>query len=308
MKFLVSIIIPIYNSEKYLERCINSVLCQTYTNWELLLIDDGSTDFSNSICRTYAQNDSRVRLYTQENSGASSARNLGLSNANGDWLTFIDSDDYVNTEYIASFIDGVRSSNSLFYYQGLIDEDIDGNTCFRDANEIIGYNASKFYNLATIRKYSITYQKNIEHGEDLAFIVDYVSYMDQIQPLPAMHYHYCRRRDSISQTKPIDVLIRNLILFHHSLAKTRFVPMVNYIKKNICADLLTIMLEWYKISNPFKRQRLFEMIFASDNMYDYFPKQFKIDTFVVYLIKKRGLIIAGLTLYYHRKFISFLSN
>lgn len=307
MSILVSIIIPIYNSEKYLERCINSVLCQTYTNWELLLIDDGSTDCSNSICRTYVQNDPRVRLYTQENRGASSARNLGLSNANGNWITFIDSDDYVNTEYIASFIESLRSSTSLFYYQGLIDEDLDGNIVFRNANEIIGYNASKFYHLATIKKYSITYLNNIEHGEDLAFIVDYASHIDQIQPLPVMHYHYCRRSDSISQTKPIDILIQNLTLFRHSLAKTRFLPIVNYIKKNIYCDLLNILHEWYKISNPFQRKKLFEMIFVTDGMYGYFPKQFKIDTFIVYLIKKKFFTIAGFTLYFHRKFISLLS-
>lgn len=89
----ISVIVPVYNVEKYLRRCIDSILAQTFTDFELLLIDDGSTDKSGEICDEYAKKDSRVRVFHKENGGVSSARNLGLDNAQGEWITFVDSDD-----------------------------------------------------------------------------------------------------------------------------------------------------------------------------------------------------------------------
>ena len=90
---LISIIIPVYKAEEYLNRCLDSILAQTYTNWECLLIDDGSSDSSGSICDEYAANDSRFRVFHKENEGVSTARNLGLDNVKGEWVTFVDSDD-----------------------------------------------------------------------------------------------------------------------------------------------------------------------------------------------------------------------
>lgn len=89
----ISIIVPVYNSEKYLHRCIDSILAQTFTDFELLLIDDGSTDSSGKICDKYLQKDSRVRIFHKKNGGAYSARNLGVDNAKGKWILFCDSDD-----------------------------------------------------------------------------------------------------------------------------------------------------------------------------------------------------------------------
>ena len=89
----ISIIVPVYNTEKYLRRCVDSILAQTFTDFELLLINDGSTDSSGAICDEYTQKDSRVRVFHKENGGVSSACNLGLDNARGEWITFEDSDD-----------------------------------------------------------------------------------------------------------------------------------------------------------------------------------------------------------------------
>ena len=94
---LISIIIPIYNTEKYLPRCIDSILAQTFRDFELLLINDGSTDNSGTICDEYVKKDSRIRVFHKENGGASSARNMGLDNAQGEWIAFIDSDDWIDT-------------------------------------------------------------------------------------------------------------------------------------------------------------------------------------------------------------------
>lgn len=99
----ISVIVPVYNTEKYLRRCIDSVLAQTYADFELLLIDDGSKDKSGEICDEYAQKDARVRVFHKENGGVSSARNLGLDNARGEWVAFVDSDDYIEENYLKSF-------------------------------------------------------------------------------------------------------------------------------------------------------------------------------------------------------------
>lgn len=92
---LLSIITPVYNVEKYLERCVSSIISQTFADWELLLIDDGSTDRSGTICDDYAKKDTRIRVFHKTNSGASAARNVGLDNALGKYITFVDSDDNI---------------------------------------------------------------------------------------------------------------------------------------------------------------------------------------------------------------------
>ena len=95
---LISVLVPVYNSEQTLNRCIDSILGQTYRNFELLLINDGSKDRSGEICDEYARRDSRVKVFHKENGGVSSARNVGLDNARGEWITFCDSDDYYNLD------------------------------------------------------------------------------------------------------------------------------------------------------------------------------------------------------------------
>ena len=99
----ISVIVPVYNTEKYLHRYIDSILAQTFTDFELLLINDGSKDNSGAICDEYAAKDSRVRVFHKENGGASSARNMGLDNAKGKWVTFVDSDDYILPSFLAIY-------------------------------------------------------------------------------------------------------------------------------------------------------------------------------------------------------------
>ena len=112
-KVLISIIVPIYNVEKYLRQCLDSIMNQTYRNFECLLIDDGSTDNSADICREYASKDSRFRYFEKENGGVSSARNLGIERSGGAYITFIDSDDWVDSDYLEVL------------YNALIDENAD---------------------------------------------------------------------------------------------------------------------------------------------------------------------------------------
>ena len=97
---LISIIVPIYNVEKYLRQCLDSIMNQTYRNCECLLIHDGSSDNSEDICREYVSKDSRFRYFEKENGGVSSARNLGIEHSKGEYITFIDSDDWVDSDYL----------------------------------------------------------------------------------------------------------------------------------------------------------------------------------------------------------------
>ncbi len=96
---VVSVIIPIYNVEKYIVKCVQSVINQSYKQLEILLIDDGSTDSSGEICDTLLVEDSRIKVFHKENGGLSSARNYGIEQATGDYITFIDSDDYVHINF-----------------------------------------------------------------------------------------------------------------------------------------------------------------------------------------------------------------
>lgn len=120
----ISIIVPVYNEEKHLNRCVDSVLSQTYSELELLLIDDGSTDSSGVICDEYAQKDSRVRVFHEKNGGVSKARNLGISKANAEWIMFLDSDDYLIKDALEILISLALSTKTListgnFYFENV---------------------------------------------------------------------------------------------------------------------------------------------------------------------------------------------
>ncbi len=113
-----SIIVPVYNVEEYIDECVKSVISQTFTDWELLLIDDGSSDNSYKLCCSYAENDTRIKAIYQDNTGASGARNNGMSNAEGDYILFLDSDDFYNKdiclETIGNKLDKTKSDILIF--------------------------------------------------------------------------------------------------------------------------------------------------------------------------------------------------
>lgn len=108
---VISVIIPVYNVEAYIRRCVDSILGQTYTNLEIILVDDGSTDSSPEICDEYAQLDSRVKVIHKENGGVSSARNYGLKESSGEYLTFVDSDDYLESTCFEKMYRGMEEND-----------------------------------------------------------------------------------------------------------------------------------------------------------------------------------------------------
>lgn len=111
---MISIIVPVYNVERYLSRCIDSILSQTYSDFELLLINDGSSDSSGIICDRYARQDERIRVFHKENAGVVSARNLGLDKAVGEWVTFVDSDDWIDQNMYQTLYNEAISAQSDF--------------------------------------------------------------------------------------------------------------------------------------------------------------------------------------------------
>ncbi|QWU98701.1 glycosyltransferase family 2 protein [Francisella salimarina] len=130
---LVSIIIPIYNTQNYLPRCLESIINQSYKNLEIILVNDGSTDNSLEICESYAKKDSRMSIMNKENGGSSSARNLGLDICRGDYISFIDSDDWVEEDFIEALLEGIKKENvgiSIIGHKKIDKED------FSDTNDI----------------------------------------------------------------------------------------------------------------------------------------------------------------------------
>ena len=118
--FMISIIVPVYNTEKYLHRCVDSILNQTFTDFELILVDDGSTDRSGEICDEYAKNDKRINVIHKSNGGLSDARNAGLDIAKGEYISFIDGDDYIHPqtyEIILKIMSETRSDLGCFNYR-----------------------------------------------------------------------------------------------------------------------------------------------------------------------------------------------
>ncbi|MBR2553961.1 MAG: glycosyltransferase family 2 protein [Aeriscardovia sp.] len=110
---LVSVIVPVYNTENYLHRCIDSIIQQTFTNFELLLVDDGSTDNSGAICDEYAERDNRVKVFHQSNRGQAAARNFGIKNASGDWICFVDADDAIHCQLLQKLIHNINNTSRV---------------------------------------------------------------------------------------------------------------------------------------------------------------------------------------------------
>lgn len=137
MKPLVSIVVPIYNVEKYLDKCIKSILNQTYRDLEIILVDDGSTDKCNNICDNYAEIDTRIKVIHQKNAGLSSARNTGISLSKGEYIYFVDSDDWIEENLIEDNISIMLSKNLDIIIFGFYEEWADKNIKKLQGNELL---------------------------------------------------------------------------------------------------------------------------------------------------------------------------
>ena len=201
----ISIIVPVYKAEQTLSRCLDSILVQTFTDFELLLIDDGSPDASGVICDEYALKDSRIRVFHKENGGVGSARNLGLDNARGEWICFVDSDDWIKECFLSEFctnIDGVDMVISGYRQFGDSSEIIVFNSALYDLREKVDLGQEnnavcvfycpwrKLFRLSIIRERRIRFPEDLFLAEDTCFILDYLCFCNRIRIIPTTSYMY----------------------------------------------------------------------------------------------------------------------
>ena len=135
MEDLISVIVPVYNVEQYLERCINSIVNQTYKNLEIILIDDGSTDSSGSICDTLCTSDNRILVIHQDNGGISCARNTGIDHSRGKYVTFVDSDDWIDIRMIEKLYSRIIKDNSQIAFCNFAYVDQQGNEYYDESDK-----------------------------------------------------------------------------------------------------------------------------------------------------------------------------
>ncbi len=213
---LVSIIVPIYNVESYLEKCLQSIVSQTHANIEILLIDDGSTDRSLDICRTFAERDARIRVVHLKKAGVSVARNTGLEMASGEYICFVDSDDWVDKDYVSALLRLLRTCRADISVIGFMEE---RNGQSRPANRHLGI---RIWNMPTAYR-KLCFDKELKSHicgklfkrklfqeirfpvgqvyEDIAIMGDLVSQTKRMAVNYAPKYHYFIPPGSITQSK-----------------------------------------------------------------------------------------------------------
>lgn len=222
--FLISIVIPVYNAEKYLEQCLNSITNQTYKNFEVILVNDGSIDHSESICMDFVKVDTRFKYFTKVNGGASSARNLGLDNAQGKYITFIDADDWVDENHLEVLINNIKENNSDMAVSSIKKFDNVSRFKFRvysnQEKYLLNYNklnreeflvilpklihASNSYKIAVSKLFKkelvmdIRFDESIVYGEDLDFFFKIYNNISIISCVDEVTYVYRRHNESTS--------------------------------------------------------------------------------------------------------------
>lgn len=200
---LISVIIPVYNVSQYLSQCIQSVLAQTYRNFEIILVDDGSTDDSSKICDTYAERDSRIRIKHQNNGGVSSARNEGLQLAQGKYITFVDADDWVENDYLAELLKNMPEFGmTVCEFTTNKDEMISSGSAdilnreeayisLCSSHGIGGFCWGKLFNNELIKRTGIKFDLEVTVCEDLIFVSHYLNKCSpMIEYIHKKIYHY----------------------------------------------------------------------------------------------------------------------
>ncbi len=214
---LVSIIVPVYNGEKSIDRCITSILGQTYKDFELILLDDGSTDSSGAICDSYGEKDGRIRVVHKDNTGVSDTRNQGIAMARGEYLQFVDCDDWITREATEFFMraaaeyqcdmiiaDFYRVVGERVSQKGDIEEeglmDRAGyavKMMEKPADFYYGVLWNKFYRRSIIEKYQLKMDNSISWCEDFLFNLEYVRHARSIYALKFPVYYYVKTKGSL---------------------------------------------------------------------------------------------------------------
>ena len=216
---MVSIIVPVYKVEEYLPRCIESLINQTYKDIEIILVDDGSPDNCPKFCDEYAKKDERIKVIHKQNGGLSSARNAGIEHAKGEFISFVDSDDWVDSKFINCLYESIVSNDADFsscvFCRTMGEED---RKLFAEAEEIVtdkkficamdessytGYACNKLYKRNIIVDNEIFFDETIFNGEDFPFVFEYLTYADKGVFIRQDLYFYFSRPTSIMHTVKI---------------------------------------------------------------------------------------------------------
>lgn len=231
---MISIITPVYNVERFLPCMIESVLAQSEQDWELLLIDDGSTDTSGSLCDDYAKRDKRIKVFHQENGGVSRARNLGLMHALGEYVTFLDSDDMWTSDFLQKIIKlaQVHDVDLASLWRVFIDE-----VCKQPVQDAsaVGHNRfydqhnmsnlfeecpdfftvvwGKLYKMSLIRKYNLRFNEQMCMGEDVLFLACYYTLSKTVGFSSVLCYNYRIRDYSLVRSKHKNMFEMDLCRF-----------------------------------------------------------------------------------------------
>lgn len=231
----ISIIVPIYNAEAYIHRCIDSILAQTFTDFELILVDDGSRDNSSAICDGFAVKDSRVQVIHKDNGGVSSARNKGLEAARGKYILFCDSDDYVSKQWCEQLLEHIKLYPNAWVFSDIVRikasephidfEQIENALC--SAQEVdyyrsfelglSGYCWNKIYLSEIIKQHNIYFDISRTIAEDVDFNLKYLHYCDRCVYIPAKLYCYVQVEDSATQRYDPDWFAKHLPAFWERL-------------------------------------------------------------------------------------------
>lgn len=251
---LLSVIVPVYNvPEESLRKCLESILSQHYVNIELLLVDDGSINSIADCCNNYGSKDARVRVVHKENGGVSSARNMGLALASGDYVTFIDSDDWIEANYLLEGMqyilhtqtdvvflgtkiemDGEIQRSPFVLSKAFVMSGIEAKHCLMK-RELVGWGvASKIFRRAVLT--DIHFDATISMAEDLDFCWRVLTHVKRVAYFPAMGYHYCHRKDSATHVIAPEKRITGVKVFYRILQNLddeslRYIVQIRYLKE-----------------------------------------------------------------------------
>ncbi len=208
----VSVIVAVYNAQNYLAKCIDSLLAQTLTEFEVLLINDGSTDNSGAICDEYSQKDERVRVFHKENGGVSSARNLGIKEAAGQYTIHLDSDDYTEPDMLEKMYNHAVETESDIIVADFFIEEKDKQTIIKqsirefDNSEIIkqilngslhGSVWNKLIRASFYKNLNIEFEKNLSYCEDMLFNIECLLNNPKVEKIESSFVHYVQRENSL---------------------------------------------------------------------------------------------------------------
>lgn len=207
----ISVIVPVYNAEKWLYRCIDSILAQTFEDFELLLIDDGSTDRSGAICDEYAIVDSRVRVFHKPNGGVSSARRLGIEEAKGEYSIHVDSDDYIDKAMLYDMLTAIKDYDLLvsgYYvrngndeilinqYNEITDNKEIAKKCLN--HELLGSLCNKLIRHSLYSSSFLDYIKDIDYCEDFLIVIQMLNIGVKVGFMRGAYYHYVQNAGSLT--------------------------------------------------------------------------------------------------------------